>query len=52
MTEETAVCQAELLVLDTVEAAVFESAQMLLYELPVESEIGEEQNAVPTSETH
>ena len=51
MTEETAVCQAELLVLDTVEAAVFESAQML-YELPVESGIGEEQNAVPTSETH
>ena len=48
MTEETAVYRAELLVLDTVGAVVF----VMLYELPVESGIGEEQNAVPTSGKH
>jgi hypothetical protein len=49
MTVETVVYQAELLVLDMLDAAVFESVQQLLYELPVESGIGEGQYAAPIS---
>jgi hypothetical protein len=48
MTVETAVYQAELLVLDMLEVAVSESAQ-LLNELLEESEIEEERNDSPTS---
>lgn len=49
MTAETVVCQVELLVLNMVEAVIFESA-LHQHELPAESEIGEEQNVARTSE--